>query len=208
MIGAEHLSYALRILFHVQKTSVIHFPLERHTGMHWHSNVHKAIESSDLSKHLQSLTVLGAFWCLYEKMKRKKKYLCFVDLLGTLWLPKFALCLSTQSLVPAFNLKLKVMCMCSHSLPLASRAGKSSSEAFCKITASGYKEIVLICQNISAYIIAFFPPFWTCPNREHVPRSPLDFSFYRNKCQQGTICNSPWWQRRLLGIKVIFLHMD
>lgn len=71
-------------------------------------------------------------------------------------LPKSASCLSVHSLLSAHSLKLKVMCTCFHSPPLASRPGKNNSEGFCKITASGYREIVLICQNISAYIIAFF----------------------------------------------------
>lgn len=121
-------------------------------------------------------------------------------------LPKSSSCLSTHSLLSVCNLKLKVICTCFHSLPLASRPGKNNSEGFCKITASGYRENVLICWNTFAYIIALFFPFWTCPSKERVPLSPLDFSFYRNKCHWDTICNSPWWQRQLLGISNFLTH--
>lgn len=87
-------------------------------------------------------------------------------------LPKSASCLSTPSLVSAWKLKLKVMCTCFHSLPLASRPGKNHSEGFCKIAASGYRGIVLICQNIWAYIIASF--FFSLS--ELVPAESMCFS--------------------------------
>lgn len=90
-----------------------------------------------------------------------------------------ALCLSTHSLLSAWN--LKVIRTWFHSLLLASISGKNNLESFIfKNTASGYREMVLICQNISAYIIAFFPTplsVWSCHSKEHVPWSPLIFLF-------------------------------
>lgn len=83
---------------------------------------------------------------------------------------------STHSLLSVWSWR---SCVGFHSLLLACRSGKNNSEGFfLRITASGYREMVLICQNISAYIIALFFPlfsFWTCPSREHVPWSPLIF---------------------------------
>lgn len=85
-------------------------------------------------------------------------YLFSIDLLVLGWdtATYSALCLSTHSLLSAWN--LKVIRTWFHSLLLASRSGKNNLESFIfKITASGYREMVLICQNISAYIIAFLP---------------------------------------------------
>lgn len=113
-------------------------------------------------------------------------YLFSIDLLGLGWgtAAYSALCLSTHSLLSAWNLKLKVMCTCFHSLLLASRSGRNNSAVFFKFTASGCREMVLTCQNISAYTIASPPPSELVPV-ESMCLSSLWFFFLQKQMSSG-----------------------
>lgn len=101
--------------------------------------------------------------------------------------------------------KLKVMSTCFHSLPLASRPGKNHSEGFCKIAASGYRGIVLICQNILAYIIAFFFSLSELVPAESMCFSPLLIFLFIEKMSAGHHLQFPLVAKTTSGHQSHFL---
>lgn len=100
-------------------------------------------------------------------------------------------------------------CVGFHSLLLACRSGKNNSEGFfLRITASGYREMVLICQNISAYIIAFF--FFPSSPSELVPvdsmcLGPLWFFFLQKQMSSGHNLQFPLVAKTTSGHQSHFL---